>query len=354
MKRKAVIGLAVSLLSLAVLVAVHLAMGAPNADATLQLFAEYSVPGSPLYVAVESPGHIWFTLPDQNAIGRLTVTSTVEYQVITYTVPTGNSQPYDIDYAGQAVWFTEQEGNKIGRLDTSTGTISEFPVPTLHSQPAGIDVLPGSPPQVWFTERAANKLANLVITSTTDYVFTEYSLDSEDSDARPEGICIHGNNSIWFTAPGIGKIGRLNPSLYPPFILRSTGEGSRPWRITVDHEGYPWFTDIDGNRVGKFFPQTIAPYLWYALPMADSDPFDIIVAGSTIWFTENRGNRIGQLVPPLIREFGLPGNSLPTGLSMDPSTGCVWVALSGRNRIASWCPPYFNFTYLPLVKGEKQ
>jgi streptogramin lyase len=42
------------------------------------LLTEYPVPGSPLNVVVESPGRVWFTLPAQDAVGRLVVTSTTE------------------------------------------------------------------------------------------------------------------------------------------------------------------------------------------------------------------------------------------------------------------------------------
>ncbi|MGB9777215.1 MAG: virginiamycin B lyase family protein, partial [Anaerolineae bacterium] len=165
------------------------------------LLTEYPVPGSPLYVSVEAPGRVWFTLPQQNALGRLIVTSTTEYSVVTYTVPTTNSQPYDLKYAGGFVWFTEQGGNKIGRLNPVDGSIVEFSIPTENSQPAGIDVLPGSPTTVWFTERSGNKLGRLVVTSTVDYAFNEYPLPSGYSNAQPEDIFVESADSIWFTAP---------------------------------------------------------------------------------------------------------------------------------------------------------
>jgi virginiamycin B lyase len=316
------------------------------------LLTEYPVGGSPLYVSVEAPGRVWFTLPGQNAIGRLVVTSTTDYSVVTYTVPTANSQPYDLKYAGGAVWFAELSGNKIGRLDPGSGAIAEFPVPTLGSQPAGIDVLPGNPTTVWFTERSGNKLGRLVVTSTMDYLFAEYPLPSDYSDAQPEDIHIQNTDSIWFTAPGANRIGNFKPSIWPQsdaFRLVYTGGGSQPWAIKV--EGfYPWFTERAGNRIGQFFPQTIADFRWYTLPFPSSDPYDLAIGAGYIWFTENAGNRIGQLHPTTGRiwEFGLPSGSAPKGLAVD-ANACVWVAESGRNRIAQWCPPYFRYVYLPLV-----
>jgi len=315
------------------------------------LLTEYPVPGSPLYVSVEAPGRVWFTLPNQNAIGRLVVTSTMDYSVVTYTVPTAGSQPYDLKYAGGAVWFTEMRGNKIGRLDPSNGTIVEFSIPTSGSQPTGIDVLPGNPTTVWFTERSGNKLGRLIFTSTTDYTFTEYALPV--SNAQPEDIYVENADRIWFTAPSVSRLGRFKPSLWPTndaFALPSTGGGSQPWAVKVDSEGYPWFTERAGNRIGQFFPQTIADFRWYTLTVPSSDPYDLAIGAGYIWFTEHAGSRIGQLHPTTgrIREFGLPSGSAPKGLAVD-ANGCVWVAESGRNRIAQWCPPYFRYVYLPLV-----
>jgi virginiamycin B lyase len=321
------------------------------------LLTEYPVPGSPLYVSVEAPGRVWFTLPDQNAIGRLVVTSTMDYSVVTYTVPTAGSQPYDLKYAGGAVWFTEMSGNKIGRLDPSNGTIVEFSIPTSGSQPTGIDVLPGNPTTVWFTERSGNKLGRLVVTSTMDYLFAEYPLPSGYSNAQPEDIFVESPDSIWFTAPGVNLIGNLKPSIWPSqsaFAWIYTGGGSQPQTIKTDGE-IAWFTEPNGNRIGQYFYTTITQLNWYTLPLTASGPYDLALWQGKVWFTELSGNRVGWLIPSprQFREFGLPAGSAPKGLGVD-SNGCVWVAESGRNRIAAWCPPYFRFVYLSLVLRNAQ
>jgi hypothetical protein len=185
-----------------------------------------------------------------------------------------------------------------------------------------------------------------------DYLFAEYPLPSGYSNAQPEDIHIQNTDSIWFTAPGANRIGNFKPSIWPQsdaFRLVYTGGGSQPWAIKV--EGlYPWFTERAGNRIGQFFPQSIADFRWYTLTVPSSDPYDLAIGAGYIWFTEHAGSRIGQLHPTTgrIREFGLPSGSAPKGLAVDAS-GCVWVAESGRNRIAHWCPPYFRYVYLPLV-----
>lgn len=321
------------------------------------LLTEYPVPGKPLYIAVEAVGKIWFTLPEQNWIGKLVVTSTTEYQVVTYSVPTAGSYPYDVDCAGGMVWFTERDGNKISVLNPADGTFTEFALSDTITHPTGIDVLTGSPTRIWFA--AYSRVGQLVVTDTNDYTFTVY-FTSTLQYTQLEDIFIQNGDSVWFTAPGVSRIGNVKPSLpaSSAIVLVYTGGGSQPWAIKVDSGGYPWFTDKVGNRIGKFFPQTIADILWYTLPSANSAPDDLAIAQGWVWFSEEQGSRVGQLrmsppSPKFIREFGLPAGSSPRGVGVD-ANGCMWIAEWGRERIASWCPPYFRFLYLPLVLRNAQ
>lgn len=348
MKRFAI--LAVILLFGMALAAV--AAGSVQADWVPPLLTEYPVPGNPHYVAVDTAGRVWFTLPDQNAIGRLTVTSTVGYEMSIYAVPTMGSEPYDLDYADGAVWFTERAGNKIGRLDATNGEVHEFPIPTSGSQPTGIDAVSGSPTRVWFTEQAGNKLAQLVVTSTTDYDLYEYPLPDTFPNAQPQDLCVKSPDRVWFTAPGVTRIGRLRPSRWPdskPFDFIYTAAESQPWAIEVDSAGYPWFTDVTTNRIGQFFPQTVSYVNWYVPPETDSGSYDIAIGQGLIWFTGRTGHRVGQLdpMPRAFRGLDLPG-SQPLGLAVD-GNGNVWIAKSAAGKIAKWQNPYFRFVYLPFV-----
>jgi virginiamycin B lyase len=322
-----------------------------RADTTL--LVEYPVQSSPLYVAVESPGRVWFTQPNSNSIGRLVVTSTVDYQAVSFSIPTASSQPYDIDFAGGFVWFTEKDGNKIGRLNPATGAVDEFAIPTPNSQPAGMDALEGTPAQIWFAEKATNKIGLLTVTSATVYTFYEYGLPDSLTNPQPEDVAVDSSGKVWFTAPGAMRIGRFDQSQWPnssAFNFVGTGSGSEPWSIKVDEQGYPWFTDRTNNRVGKFFPQTLSTINWSYLPNPNSFPNGIAVGAGFAWISERDGSRAGQVKSTYgsISEIGLADSSSPAGLAMD-GNGCIWIAESGVNKIASWCPPYFNRVYLPLV-----
>ncbi len=254
-----------------------------------ELLAEYPVPGSPHAISVESPGRVWFTMPAQNLIGRLVVTSTVDYHVDTYAVPTAGSYPYDLAYAGDVVWFTEQQGNKIGRLDPSSGTIIEFPIGTASSVPTGIDVLTGTPTYVWFTERSGNKLGRLVFTNPSTWTLAEYALPAGYSGAALEDVSIRDAATVWFTAPAIGYIGRYD--LGVGFTMRTDSRVTQPWSIEVAAGGLPvWFTDRSGNQVGAYIPTTISDFRMYAFPVSGSAPYGLVLMGEKSGARRKRGS----------------------------------------------------------------
>jgi streptogramin lyase len=316
------------------------------------LTAEYPVPGSPYQVAVEAPNRVWATLPAENAIVRLMVTSPGLYDVALFELPVTASEPYDIAFAAGRVWVTERSGNRIGSLDTVTFAWTEYPIPTADSQPTGIAVVAGNPIVVWFAERAGNKLGRLRVSDTNSATIDEFELPT--GNAYPESVSATSSEKVWFSAPGISEIGYLNlsswPGSPPAFASRSTGLGSQPRDIEVGADGLPWFTEPHGNRVGKFAPGTLTYFTWYDLPVSGSTPYGLDIAQGAIWFTEKDGSRVGQLQPwtRILREFALP-DAAPTAIAVD-ATGCAWIAASNQDKIISWCAPYFQSAYLSLVR----
>jgi virginiamycin B lyase len=350
MKKIAVVLAAVFLLSIVV-------PGFVFAGGQTPPIAAYNVPGNPRYIAAESPSRIWFTIPDQNLIGRLVVTSTVDYNVVTY--PTTISEPHDIVFAGGFVWYSGRSDSAIGRMNPVNGNTATFPISNPNSQLAGISVLAGSPTRVWIADEGAGALVQLVITDTLNYQVIEYPLPVSQFGADPQLSDVHavGADNIWFAAPGSGSIGYFRPSVYlwgpdRAFTRRSTGAGSAPVAIHVDRQGNPWFVEQAGNRVGKFFPQTLSDFDWYQIPLPSSGLYDIVTGSGYVWFTESAAARVGRIDPVSRRRltFALPG-SQPGGLGID-ADGVVWIADSSGSRIFGWRAPYFYRTYLPLIMRQ--
>ena len=322
------------------------------------LITQYPVPGNPYHVAVEQPGRIWATLPAENAIIRLVVTSPGVYEISKkYQPPTAASEPYDIVYAAGAVWITEHAGNKIARFDPLTETWTEYPIPTLNSQPTGLVILPGDPVQVWFCEQAGNKLGRLRIPQTGASGFDEFPLPM--AGAMMESVDAVSSEAVWFTAPGTHQIMRFQLSRWSEldpgraFLPAYTGPSSRPFAIKLDAVSQPWITDPGGNRLGRFNPGTLTVLEWYPVPTADSELAGLDYALGYVWFTGKNSNRVGRLTTinfeTQIRQVTLPApGSAPTDIAVD-TAGCAWIAASGVGQVVSWCPPYFRHTYLPGV-----
>lgn len=324
----------------------------PQAVGDPELLVEYPVPGNPEYVAVESPGVVWFTLPPQNLIGRLEVTTTVDYDVMTYTVPL--SLLSDIEYAEDKVWFTGGESDAVGCLDPADGSVVLYATSIPGAQIAALDVVGGSPTRIWFVDRANAAIGDLVITDTLDYAATAYPLPEVKFGATPEirDVQAASVDRIWFTAPGSSAIGNFRPSYWPwsddAFTPVSDPVGILPGLMAIDAQGYPWFTETTGQRIGKFFPQTIALFDYYPIPSPSPGLFGIAAVRGMIWFTEGDAGKIGYLDPATrtVHEYGVSG-SQPLGLDVDLD-GHVWVA-DGGGRILEWRAPYFRRVLLPIV-----
>ena len=336
----------------------YLPLVAQGAGVQSTSLKEYQVPGNPAFIAAGTPGQVWFTMPARNQIGRLNTTS--PNPIGTYDVPTSNSEPYRIVFAGGMVWFSELSGNKIGRLDPATGIISEFPLPTADARPSGLDVMTGNPTTVWFTESStsANAIGRLVVTDTLHFAINEYSISASASNAKPEEIHIQNSNLIWFSAPGASRIYLFVLSAWPNPVAALAfvpmGTGSQPWAIDMDGRGFLWATDRSLGRILEVYPTTMQWTNVYWLPTVAADPFDMLVHSRTIWFTELNGNALGRLqitgtATGAFTEFALISNSQPMGLTRD-ADGCIWVAEYGGSRIGSLC---LQPLYLPMIQRSR-
>ncbi|MCB0112876.1 MAG: hypothetical protein KDD84_02245 [Caldilineaceae bacterium] len=344
--------------------------------ADTDLMTSFPVNGAPTNLVVESNGRTWFTLPTQNAIGSLVVTSTLDYAFHSYTAPTANGEPYDLIYddARGAIWFTLYGSNKIGKLDIATKQIEEFAIPTADSMPTGI-TLDGDG-NVWFSQKAGNKLGKF---DPATEAFSEYQYVNEGGqpvDVQPEDVIYQPNGCggygsggacIWSTSPGSNRVyflllDTLVFDSIPTFVL-NVGEVPEPWHGTLDPSGQLWVTTKEGNRMGRYAPGTLSYWRWYRVPTPSSG-LTGIAANSVngfyqFWFTESDSGKVGQMLfrpsnLTMLRmaELSLPdaaAASQPYGIGVD-GAGDVWIADSGNQRIVKWSAPYISARYLPLIR----
>jgi streptogramin lyase len=355
-------------ISLLAIVAVTWTGQARELSTTSDLIAEYPVPftdGNPFNLAVESDGgRIWFSMPDANAIGRLIVTSTQEYQFTQFDVPTPDSKPYDLAYDGEAIWFTESEANQIGRLDVSSGEILEFAIPLsptisiTDSSPAGIDVAPSG--DIWFAERAANSISRF---DPETAVFNRYVYSF--AGALPEEIIAGDDEKIWFTAPGGDRVVQYLVNIdFFASVPVSLGPGQPflpPGGLALDNSGDPWATSPEEDMIGAYLPATFSFWRWYRLPGPGIGPTavaysrDNVEGTQTLWYVGSEGGLAGSLTINSFAsvvhqsQIGMSSaDSYPTDIVID-TDGLVWIADYGGSMIVEWSPPYYYDVRMPLL-----
>jgi len=323
---------------------------------------EHPVPGKPFNVAIEAPGRVWFTMPDDNAIGLLDATDPNNVQFTQYDLDNGGSEPYDIVYHNGFVWFTEKSGNRIGRLKVSDGLINEYSIPTADSGPTGIDVAPNG--RVWFLEQEANQLAELDpdAGAVVEHLYTP-------SFGQPQGeledVVVMSNEIIWFSARARNEIVRYGVSAdaFIPFSTRPPNSSipfAEPIGITRDTTDTLWTVSFADSYIGRFAEGTSALFRWSPTPSSNAGPAQIVFydAGQrwSFFYSEYNTGRVGWLSAMTNSaiagtvEYPLSSpNARPWGVDVD-ANGCAWFAATGINRLVEWCSPYAQRTWLPIVR----
>jgi streptogramin lyase len=165
---------------------------------------------------------------------------------------------------------------------------------------------------------------------------TEYPVSS---GAMPAGIAsgivaVPGGN-LWFTEPGIDKIGEITTTghLVGEFPISSAANS-----ITFGPDGNLWFTEPAANMIGVITTGGTV-VAGYPVPTAASNPLGITVGSDgNLWFTEAATGKLGRIIPPsgIVSDFGLktPGGQ-PAGITSGPD-GNLWFTLPGTNQIGTF------------------
>ncbi len=291
-------------------------------------YAEPSGYSSPLFVAVDGSGNIWFTEPMTAAIGELIPGSSSWNQ---WKTPSGGA-PFDLafDHSGN-IWFTEVNSNKIGEFNPSSHQfIGEVPTPTANSAPYGITGPDPNSGAMWFTENnsAVAQIGSFVPPtsgSLSTSAIKEYKTHPVGNTTTPHLITFDGRGNIWWTEGFDAEIGRLVISqaaagtsngvteFHDPGCVNTSGNpvtcstGTHTSGIGVDSNGTVWFDDSENAQIVSFVPSS-STFTEYATPTANSHPHDglAIDSSNNVWFAEEFANKLGEVLQ------GSSGGSTPT------------------------------------------
>jgi virginiamycin B lyase len=290
----------------------------------LQDYKEPAGYSSPLFLAIDTQGNVWFTEPVTNAIGELLLKSgTPNWNQ--WTVPTNNADPYDLVFdASGNLWFTEYNASSIGEFVPSTHQFSETRTPTTNSNPYGIVGPEPSSGAMWFTEnnKSVSRIASFVPPasgSLSQSNIHEY-LTKNTSNSTPHLITFDKKGNIWWTEGFDGYIG----SLAIRQASRGTSKGVTEYAVPpaqgcqncthisgigVDSTGTIWFDDSLSSRIGSYVPgtRTFTMITVGGATTSNAHPHDGLAVDNNdnIWFTEEFANKLGEVVLRRLRRFRL-------------------------------------------------
>ncbi|HCI78650.1 MAG TPA: hypothetical protein DHW02_03055 [Ktedonobacter sp.] len=271
---------------------------------------------SPVFLALDGSGNVWFTDTTHNLIGELVPGSNTWYA----WHPSTGAIPYDLVFSGGNIWFTEFGTSKIGFFNITSHTFVENAIPTASSSPYGITVAPNG--DIWFAENTQSKIGSF--TPTPNGVigtsgFHEYTITHPD----PHLITADASGNIWFSEGFQGGIGEWTTSgvdrefnVCTPSVCSN---GTHISGIAVDHSGMVWFDDSLSNRIGYLNPSS-GNYSTLTVASTTNDPNPhphdglAVDANNNVWVSEEYSNKLDELPPGTVGPVA-PGSSPTAGIS---------------------------------------
>ncbi|MCB9139493.1 MAG: SMP-30/gluconolactonase/LRE family protein [Caldilineaceae bacterium] len=349
--------LSLSLLLISLLMGVQV-----SASAQGEIYlVEYEVSGSPLNVAVEAPGRIWYTLPDEGKIGLIEVSGNSATETL-YPLQ-GNSEPYDLVVRRGKVWFTDRTRDRIGALTISSGSFTYYAA-AAGSAPTAIDVMPNG--TVWFVESATATLTEL--NPAGGGTFTRHAYPQ--SNAELGDLDIINNAEVWVTATNRNELAAFDTTVGEFLVEQTSGPSGTltvdgPRGIAVDDAGRPWMTIMGGNGnpslIARYAPATTFRIRTTPTGTPNAEPAQIAFHNADpIWYLFYSEAAVGKVARLAILPNGAIGGTVeasvgdsaaaPWGAAVD-ANGQAWFAVQGNNTIVGWQPPYADplTAYLPII-----
>lgn len=151
--------------------------------------------------------------------------------------------------------------------------------------------------------------------------------------SRPHDVAVAKDGTVWYTAQGLGRLGRLDPRTGQVREV-PLGAGSSPHGVIVGPDEAAWVTDTGRNAMIRVDHRTLA-VREHAMPRPGLGMHTAVFDGrGTLWFTGNAG-WYGRLVPATgtVDVYAAPDGSGPYGITVTPD-GTVWFASLNRHYVA--------------------
>jgi virginiamycin B lyase len=179
-----------------------------------EAFTEFPTGSTPLDVAVDAQGIVWFTGTDANGegqIGRLDPAT----GAITATPVTGSSPGHMAIASDGKVWFTDRFNHRVGYLDPSNNNqVTQFGTLTPNAGPQ--DIAAANDGSMWFAQATVGNVARITPDGTITEAGKTVKDDPNSGLESAFGITVlpgeqSVDQSVWYTKPADNKVARLTP-----------------------------------------------------------------------------------------------------------------------------------------------
>lgn len=243
----------------------------------------------------------------------------IDIDIIEWMVPTLGQRSRDPAEAPDgSIWWTGMWASLAGRLDPETGQMEEFKLP-VTSRPH--TVVPDSHGNIWYT---GNSNATIGKLDPETGIVTEYATESGD----PHSGVFHSNGNFYFTAQRAGMLGRLNPETGE---VDEVATEARPYGIKVGPDGTVWIAHNGTNKIGTMHPDTME-LNYFEVPDERTRirRLDLDSAGN-VWFVNSSLGKIGRLDPTtgIIKQWDSPSGPTSHPYALAVIDDVVWYNESG-------------------------
>lgn len=305
--------------------ALALGCAAPAHGAGLGTLTTFPVtPGlTPNSIASGPDDAMWFTTLFSDPIGRIAPDGTITM----FAGPTGTQPNALVTGADGNLWFTEAAGTAIGRI-TPDGTITEYPLPTPY---ATGPIALGADGNVWFGG------PGLIGRITPAGTITEYPIPGVSNAVT--NLAAGTDDSLWFTVIDRNIVGRItlagNISLFTPPTTNPGADGARPNGLAIQPDGSVWYGSDQHSELARLRPDGVA-IAGSAVPATSTWlPGLALGPDGAIWWTSELTGDIGRIAPDgrTVTTYRKPTGSPRTWSVAAGADGNMWVTDDGSFTI---------------------
>ncbi|MEL7374717.1 MAG: lyase, partial [Pseudomonadota bacterium] len=151
-----------------------------------------------------------------------------------------------------------------GRYEPDTGAIEEIPMPDPKARDPHTLIFDADESHIFFTVQGGNMMGRLTLADRKVDLIA-----SQSTRARPYGIKLAPDGSVWATLFGTHKLAHIDPETLELQEIELPRESARPRRLEVLADGSVWYVDYADGILGRYVPNTRAFTEW-PLPQGDN------------------------------------------------------------------------------------